>query len=144
MKPASTRSKIVVNLNEPINANTNRKRAFKDSDEIVYILDPYDKVRMRLLEADEKLYKKYKEMIKLIQENKKYQPKKRKVPICFKMIALLIELFIMLILIYFFFLIVQLSLFNLVILGILIKLLFKIWQFFEAIRWKLEFNYRTK
>ncbi len=144
MKPASTRSKIVVNLKEPINANTNRKRAFKDSDEIVYTLDPYDKVRMRLLEADEKLYKKYKEMIKLILENKKYQPKKRKVPICFKMIALLIELFIMLILIYFFFLIVQLSLFNLVILGILIKLLFKIWQFFEAIRWKLEFNYRTK
>ena len=63
MKPASTRSKIVVNLKEPINANTNRKRAFKDSDEIVYTLDPYDKVRMRLLEADEKLYKKYKEMI---------------------------------------------------------------------------------
>ena len=144
MKPASTRSKIVVNLDEPKNNATNRKRAYRDSDKIEYLLDPYDKVRMRLLEADEKLYKKYKEMIKLILENKKYQPKKRKVPICFKMIALLIELFIMLILIYFFFLIVQLSLFNLVILGILIKLLFKIWQFFEAIRWKLEFNYRTK
>ena len=144
MKPASTRSKIVVNLKEPVNPTTNRKRAFRDNDKIEYKLDPYDKVRMRLLEADEKLYKKYKEMIKLIQENKKYQPKKRKVPICFKMIALLIEFFVMLILIYFFFLIVQLSLFNLVILGILIKLLFKIWQFFEAIRWKLEFNYRTK
>jgi hypothetical protein len=63
LKPASTRSKIVVNLKEPINPNTNRKRAFKDSDNIEYILDPYDKVRMRLLEANEKLYKKYMEMI---------------------------------------------------------------------------------
>ena len=144
MKPASTRSKIVVNLDEPKNANTNRKRAYRDSDKIEYLLDPYDKVRMRLLEADEKLYKKYEEMIYKIKTKKELQPKKRKVPICFKMIALLIELFVMLILIYFFFLIVQLSLFNLVILGILIKLLFKIWQFFEAIRWKLEFNYRTK
>lgn len=45
---------------------------------------------------------------------------------------------------YVFFLIVQLSLFNLVILGILIKLLIKIWQFFEAIRWKIEFNWKTK
>jgi hypothetical protein len=63
LKPASTRSKIVVNLKPPINPNTNRKRAFKDSDNIEYILDPYDKVRMRLLEANEKLYKKYLEMI---------------------------------------------------------------------------------
>jgi len=61
-----------------------------------------------------------------------------------KLIALLIEAALMLVFMYVFFLIVQLSLFNLVILGILIKLLIKIWQFFEAIRWKIEFNWKTK
>ena len=83
-------------------------------------------------------------MIKKIQDTKDYQPKKKKMNICLKLIAFLVEAVLMLILIYFFFLIVQLSLFNLVILGILIKLFFKIWQFFEAIRWKIEFNWRTK
>ena len=48
LKPASTRSKIVVNLKEPKNAQ-GMKREFKADDKIVYELDPYDKVRMRLL-----------------------------------------------------------------------------------------------
>jgi len=40
------------------------KREFKADDKIVYELDPYDKVRMRLLKKDEKLYKAYEETIR--------------------------------------------------------------------------------
>ena len=44
LRPASTRSKIVVNLKEPTDGK--RKRQFSDKDEIMYELDKYDKVRM--------------------------------------------------------------------------------------------------
>jgi len=43
LRPASTRSKIVVNLREP---DTKKKKEFGRDDKIVYELDPYDKVRM--------------------------------------------------------------------------------------------------
>ena len=81
LKPASTRSKIVVNLKEYKNPNNERKRAFRDGDKIEYELDPYDKVRMRLLHEEEKLFIKYQEMIKKIQDTKDYQPKKKKMNI---------------------------------------------------------------
>ena len=58
LKPASTRSKIVVNLKEYKDKN-GKRRPFTKDDEIVYEMDPYDKVRMRLLKDDEELYKKY-------------------------------------------------------------------------------------
>jgi hypothetical protein len=45
---------------------------------------------------------------------------------------------------YVFFLIIQLALFNLVILGIIWLSMTKIYQFFEAFKEKLQFNYRTK
>ena len=44
LRPASTRSKIVVNLKEPTDGK--KKRQFSDKDEIIYELDKYDKVRM--------------------------------------------------------------------------------------------------
>ena len=69
LKPASTRSKIVVNLIDPRNPTNNKKRAFKADDPIVYELDPYDKVRMRLLKKDELLFKKYEETIQQIKTN---------------------------------------------------------------------------
>jgi len=62
LKPASTRSKIVVNLKE--NKINGKKAEFKSTDPIEYELDPYDKVRMRLLKKDEKLYKAYEETIR--------------------------------------------------------------------------------
>ena len=68
LKPASTRSKIVVNLKEPLTSN-GKKREYKSNDAIEYELDPYDKVRMRLLKKDEKLYKAYLETINQIKEN---------------------------------------------------------------------------
>ena len=61
LRPASTRSKIVVNLREP--TDEKRKRQFSDKDEIIYELDKYDKVRMQLLHPDQKLYMAYKETI---------------------------------------------------------------------------------
>ena len=50
----------------------------------------------------------------------------------------------LLVMIYFSLLVIQLSLFNLVIMGILLKLIHQFWQFLDAIRWKLEFNYKTE
>ena len=58
LKPASTRSKIVVNLHEYKDKN-GKRRPFTKDDPIVYEMDPYDKVRMRLLRDDEELYKAY-------------------------------------------------------------------------------------
>ena len=50
----------------------------------------------------------------------------------------------MLILVYVFFLIIQLALFNLVILGIIFVFMQKIYHILEALRWKFGFNYKTK
>ena len=55
LRPASTRSKIVVNLKEL----DQKKKKFGKNDEIKYELDPYDKVRMQLIYPDQKLYKAY-------------------------------------------------------------------------------------
>ena len=60
LRPASTRSKIVVNLKEPASTDGKRvKRQFSDKDKIEYELDKYDKVRMQLYKSGEKLYKCY-------------------------------------------------------------------------------------
>ena len=82
LKPASTRSKIVVNLREMKDETTGKKRPFKSSDPIIYDLDPYDKVRMRLLKEDEALYKAYLQTKKDIETNLKFQPKKLKIGWC--------------------------------------------------------------
>lgn len=81
LRPASTRSKIVVNLREPVNANGKKKGKFSEDDEIIYDLDKYDKVRMQLLMGGQKLYKAYCETIEEIKANRDLQPRKRKMPI---------------------------------------------------------------
>jgi len=58
--------------------------------------------------------------------------------------ALLIECVLLLFVFYVFFLIIQLALFNLVIVGIIFVFSKKIFQFFEALRWKFKFQYKTK
>ena len=50
----------------------------------------------------------------------------------------------LLVLVYVFFLIIQLALFNLVILGIIFVFMQKIYHIFEALRWKFGFSYKTK
>ena len=65
LKPASTRSKIVVNLVQPKDEH-GKKRDFAPGDKIQYELDPYDKVRMRLLKPNEDLYKSYLKTIEQI------------------------------------------------------------------------------
>ena len=55
LRPASTRSKIVVNLEEQ--ETKGKKKQVLDV--IKYKLDPYDKVRMQLIFEDQKLYKAY-------------------------------------------------------------------------------------
>lgn len=50
----------------------------------------------------------------------------------------------MLLVVYGFLLVIQLALFNLVIVGIIYVFITKIYQFFEAFKEKWKFNYRTK
>lgn len=143
LKPASTRSKIVVNLREYKDKN-GKRRPFTKDDEIVYEMDPYDKVRMRLLRDDEELYKKYLKTIEQLSSNPNLQPKKIEVPCCYKWPIIFFEGFVLLVLVYVFFLIIQLALFNLVILGIIFVFMQKIYHIFEALRWKFGFSYKTK
>ena len=64
LRPASTRSKIVVNLKEyGSNGDKGQNKAFGRDDPIEYIIDPYDKVRMKLIFENEKLYKEYEKTI---------------------------------------------------------------------------------
>ena len=60
------------------------------------------------------------------------------IPVC------LIEFVVVVFLGYVFFLVVQLALFNLVIIGIICVFFKNFWQFLEAARWKCKFKYRTK
>jgi hypothetical protein len=62
LRPASTRSKIVVNLREPGDKGGSKKTFGRD-EKIEYILDIYDKVRMKLFLENEKLYKAYENTI---------------------------------------------------------------------------------
>jgi hypothetical protein len=117
LRPASTRSKIVVNLKEP---QFKRKKQFGRNDPIKYELDAYDKVRMQLFLADEKLYKQYEETIKELEEKPSLQPRKKQMPIYMDLPLLMAESIILILFFYIFFLIVQLALFNLVIIGILV------------------------
>lgn len=143
LKPASTRSKIVVNLKEYKDKN-GKRRPFTKDDEIIYEMDPYDKVRMRLLRDDEELYKAYLKTTDQLSSDPRLQPKKIEVPCYFKWPIVLLECIFILVLLYVFFLIIQLALFNLVILGIIFVFMQKIYHIFEAIRWKFGFNYKTK
>ena len=143
LKPASTRSKIVVNLREYKDKN-GKRRPFTKDDAIEYQMDPYDKVRMRLLRDNEELYKAYLKTIDRLCTDHSLQPKKIEVPCYFKWPIILFETVFLLALVYIFFLVIQLALFNLVILGIIFVFMQKIVHIFEAIRWKFGFNYKTK
>lgn len=127
-----------------MHADGKRKKNFSDKDKIEYQLDKYDKVRMQLFKSGEKLYKCYLETIKELESKPQYQPRKRKMP-CYYLVPLrLVQFFILFIFIYCFFLIIQLALFNLVIVGIIIVIISKIFQFLEAFIDKFKFTYKTK
>lgn len=143
LRPASTRSKIVVNLREEANGAGGRKKN-RQLQNIFYDLDPYDKVRMQLIFEDKKLYNAYMNTKDALENNIKYQPRKRTCPCYLNFIMIIVEAILMLLVFYVFFLIIQLALFNLVILGILFVFIKRFYVFLEAIRWKLQFNYRTK
>jgi hypothetical protein len=74
---------------------------------------------MQLLHSGEKLYRAYEKTIHELQTKLQYQPRKRKMPCWRKTIINIIEIVILLVLLYVFFLIIQLALFNLVIVGII-------------------------
>lgn len=101
LKPASTRSKIVVNLIEPRD-NDGRIRAYRSSDEVNYELDPYDKVRMRLLKPDEAFYQAYLKTIQEIQRNPQLQPKKKRVNCCLALFYFLVQYIVLAALVYLF------------------------------------------
>ena len=87
LKPASTRSKIVVSLREPHwhKGAAGKLPQFKHDDDVEYVLDPYDKVRMRLLVEGEKFYKAYQQTIDEIKDNIRLQPMKRRVNCCLQL-----------------------------------------------------------
>ena len=143
LKPASTRSKIVVNLREPKGPD-GKKRAWRSDDPVEYDLDPYDKVRMRLLKEDEMLYNAYLKTIDTLQNTRKYQPKKVKMNIICWLITWFFMIVFLLAIVYASLLIIQLSLFNLVIVGIIFMSIVKFWQIMNAIRWKFEYGQKTK
>ena len=62
LRPDSTRSKIVVNLREPSDGKRKNKQ-FRHDDPVIYDLDPYDKVRMKLIFEGQKFYKAYEKTI---------------------------------------------------------------------------------
>ena len=105
LKPASTRSKIVVNLKEYKDKH-GKRRPFTKDDEIIYEMDPYDKVRMRLLRDDEELYKAYNKTISQLSSDSRLQPKKIEVPCYMKWPIIFIEGLLLLVLVYVFFLII--------------------------------------
>lgn len=57
-RPYSTRSKIVVHLIELRDENGN-KRPFQDNDNYEYYLDPYDKMRFKLVKEGEAMFEAY-------------------------------------------------------------------------------------
>ena len=93
---------------------------------------------------DKKLYNAYMVTKEALESKIKLQPRKRTCPCYLNLIMILFECILMLLVCYVFFLIIQLALFNLVILGILFVFIKRFYVFLEAIRWKLQFNYRTK
>lgn len=99
---------------------------------------------MKLLLPNKKLYAAYEHTISELETNSKYQPKTKKMPCFFQVPALVVEAMILLVFFYIFFLIIQLALFNLVIIGIIYVIGKKIVQLVEALRWKCAFQYRTK
>ena len=74
--------------------------------EIVYDLDPYDRVRMQLIFEDKKLYTAYMNTKSALEDNIKFQPRKRTMPFYLDCPIMLGELIIMLTIIYIFFLII--------------------------------------
>mmetsp|Transcript_17698 Transcript_17698/g.29935 ORF Transcript_17698/g.29935 Transcript_17698/m.29935 type:complete len:272 (-) Transcript_17698:47-862(-) len=142
LKPASTRSKIVVNLREPEDPKDKSSKLKQEGD--LYELDPYDEVRMKLYKEDQKFYKAYMNTIKELKKNTDLQPKKRQMPLPRHCLIILVEAVVLILVFYFFFLILQLALFNLVILGILFVFMKKLYKFAEACRWKLKFEYKTQ
>ena len=125
-------------------ANGKAKKEFAKDDPIKYELDPYDKVRMKLIFEDQKLYKRYQETIREIEENATKHPKKISMPCYYQCPIIVFEGLILLVLLYIFFLIIQLALFNLVIIGIVIVFGKNIYFILEGFRYKCGFRYKTK
>lgn len=105
LRPASTRSKIVVNLREENNGAGGRKKN-RQLDKIIYDLDPYDKVRMQLIFEDKKLYNAYMVTKEKLETDIKLQPRKRTCPFCLNLFMIIIEIAIIIFVLYVFFLII--------------------------------------
>ena len=95
-------------------------------DKIEYKIDEYDKVRMRLFREKEELWKKYEITKNYLEENSHIHPKKRTMPCCRKGCLIILFTVLFLATIYLFLFLVQLALFNLVIVSIFVVGLHKI------------------
>jgi hypothetical protein len=103
LKPASTRSRIVVELENP-KGEGDKPRDFIASDPIIYKIDPYDEVRMQLFHEKKKLYYAYKDTVNYLKEHSHIHPKKRRLPCYFKYPLVLFLSIILIVIFYAFFL----------------------------------------
>lgn len=103
LKPASTRSRIVVELENP-KGEGDKPRDFTASDPIKYKIDPYDEVRMKLFHEKKKLYNAYKDTVNYLGANSHIHPKKRRLPCYFKYPLILLLSIILIFMVYLFFL----------------------------------------
>jgi hypothetical protein len=112
--PGSTPSKIIVSM---IDYKDGSFKATSNKD-FKYKIDIFDKLRLRLLEDDDKMWNRFKKMMDTIEKNKKYHPWRRSVPCLLSLIIGLILFSVVMVILYFLLLVIQLALFNLVIIGI--------------------------
>ena len=108
LRPASTRSKVVVNLREPPGQKKGKKKVkqLPRSHVVIYDIDPYDAVRMKLLLPNQALWNAYVQTITDIEKDITLQPRKRRMP-CWLLAPIeILKWAIMIMFIYLFFLVI--------------------------------------
>jgi len=124
--------------------NSRKKAKNAPLEEIRYDVDDYDKVRMQLLFENELFYRNFKETKKELENNIKYQPRKREMPCCYNFGILMLELVIIALVVYGFLLLTMLCMLNYILIGVFILCTLKIFKILEKMRKKLGFKYKTK
>lgn len=100
--PGSTPSKIIVSM---IDYKDGSFKATSNKD-FKYKIDIFDKLRLRLLEDDDKMWNRFKKMMDTIEKNKKYHPWRRSVPCLLRLIIGLIFTSIVMVILYFLLLVI--------------------------------------
>ena len=129
IKPSSSRVKLVIDWQPPMDGQPGR-----------YILQEKDKRVFSEYMEPEKL----EDTLRQLHENRDLLPQYKRVPCCTKFLCLSLRLIITILYLYINLIILQLALFNLIMLGVMLVWLRKFWGILQAVQFKFEFNYKTK